>query len=107
MHKSTDDDMIGDDGLIGPSGRIGETEGEFSVAQFFRDGSSEYVRRWVGPQEAVETLKDYSERPAAKIGMIVKLIITDSGDFTNMQWEFGKGVVFPPRDPGKFVSSLP
>lgn len=87
-----------------PEGRIGETEGEFSVAQFFKDGTNEYVRRWVGPQEAVETLKIYTENVAARMGMVVKVIITDGGDHTNMEWRYGEGIVYPPRDPvtGKF-----
>ena len=31
-----------------------KTEGEFSVALFFENGTYEYIRRWVGAQEAVE-----------------------------------------------------
>lgn len=71
--------------------------GEFSVVTFFPDDSYNVVRRNVGAQEAVEAAKDFSERPAAKIGVIKRIIITDGGDFTVFEWINGKGVTFPPR----------
>lgn len=70
----------------------------FSVAQFFPNGTWEYVKRGVEAKEAVETAKDYSERPAAKIGIIRRIIITDGGDNTVFEWKFGEGVTFPPRN---------
>lgn len=33
------------------------------------------------------------------IGIIRKVIITDGGDFINFQWEFGKGITYPPINP--------
>lgn len=78
---------------------------EFSVAQFFVDGSYEYVRRWVSAEEAVKAAKIYTENVAAHLGIVRKVVITDGGDHTNFQWEYGKGVTYPPRDPstGLFV----
>lgn len=75
---------------------IGRTSGEFSVAQFFADGSHEYVRRWVSAQEAVEASRHYVTSVAAQEGIVVRVIITDGGDNTNFAWEHGKGIVFPP-----------
>lgn len=69
-------------------------DGEFSVAIFYPDGTNEYVKRFVDAREAVETAKSWTERPAALIGVIRKVIITDGGDFTNFQWEYGKGITF-------------
>jgi hypothetical protein len=68
---------------------------EFSVCQFFPDGSYEYVKRWIGGKEAIETAKRCTESVGGRIGTTVKVIVTDGGDFTVFAWEFGKGVVFP------------
>lgn len=71
-----------------------ERTGEFSVCQFFVDGSYEYVRRWVGPEEAVKAAHHYCHSVGAKLGTTVRVIITDGGDFTNFEWKFGEGVTF-------------
>lgn len=69
-------------------------DGEFSVCQFFDDGSYEYVRRFVSAEEAVKAAKHYTESVGAKIGMTQRVIITDGGDCTNFEWQFGKGITF-------------
>lgn len=69
---------------------------EFSVWQFFPDDTYECVRRNVGPQEAVETAKSYTTRPAAMLGIIRRVIITDGGDAAVFEWKHGEGVTFPP-----------
>jgi hypothetical protein len=66
----------------------------FNVVLFFPDGSSHYEQRGLGPKEAVELAKQCTERPAARIGMIDRVIITDCGDCTNFEWCYGKGVTF-------------
>jgi len=71
---------------------------EFSVCQFFEDGTHEYARRYVSAKEAVETSKMYTESVAAKLGIVRRVIITDGGDFTNFEWQFGKGVTYPTRE---------
>lgn len=73
------------------------TEGEFSVCQFFENGSYEYVRRFVSPEEAVEAFAHYTRSVAAKMGMTVRVIITDGGDCTNAEWQHGKGITYPPQ----------
>jgi hypothetical protein len=75
--------------------------GEFSVAQFFNDGSYEYVRRFVTAGEAVMAARDYSRSVGARNGFVAKIIITDGGDDTTFQWEYGKGITFPPEARGK------
>lgn len=75
--------------------------GEFSVAQFFPDGSYEYVRRWVTAGEAVLAARDYTRSVGAQTGLVTKVIVTDGGDNTNFQWEYGKGITFPPEARGK------
>lgn len=69
----------------------------FNVVQFFEDDTYEYVRRGVGAEEAVRAAKHYTESVGARMGLVKKVIITDSGDETNFEWRQGEGVVFPPR----------
>ena len=73
-----------------------QTTGEFSVCQFFKDGYHEYVRRFVSPEEAVEAFRFYTNNVASKIGITIRVIITDGSDCTNMEWINGKGITFPP-----------
>jgi hypothetical protein len=70
-------------------------DGEFSVCQFFVDGSYEYVRRWVSAEEAMSAAKHYTTCVGARIGTTVRVIITDAGDCICFEWERGKGVTFP------------
>lgn len=66
-------------------------EGEYSVCQFFDNGTYEYVRRWVSAEEAVLAFKHYTDNVATKMGIIERVIITDGGDNTNVEWVAGKG----------------
>jgi hypothetical protein len=68
--------------------------GEFSVCQFLDDGSSEYVRRFVDVEEAVNAAKHYTNNVAAMCGMTRRVIITDGGDCCCFEWRYGKGVTF-------------
>jgi hypothetical protein len=72
-------------------------DNEFSVCQFFEDGSYEYVQRFVSAEEAVNAAMHYTNNVATKIGITKRVIITDGGDCTNWEWIEGKGVVFPPE----------
>lgn len=69
--------------------------GEFSVCQFFADGTYEYVRRFVSPKAAVEAYRHYTTSVGAQIGTTVRVIVTDGGDCINMEWNHGKGQTFP------------
>jgi hypothetical protein len=71
-----------------------EQAGEFSVCQFFKDESYEYVRRNVDPKTAVEVAHHYCTSVGAQIGTTQRVIITDSGDCVNFEWQFGKGITF-------------
>lgn len=75
--------------------------GEFSVYQFFPNGTWEPVRQWVSAREAVETFSVYTTSVGAMIGTTVRVIITDGGDFTNAEWIFGEGYTYPPEAVGK------
>lgn len=68
--------------------------GEFSVCQFFINGTYEYVRRYVSAEEAVRAFKHYTDNVATKVGIIERVIITDGGDNTNIEWRAGKGFTY-------------
>jgi hypothetical protein len=70
----------------------------FNVVQFFPDGTSEYVANSVGPEEAVKVAWSFTERPAALLGIIRRVIITGTDDATVFEWRFGEGVTYPPRE---------
>lgn len=82
---------------MGDSDHIGETYGEFSVCQFFENDTYEYVRRWVSPEEATVAFRHYISSVGARMGMTVRVIITDGGDFTNAEWKYGEGIIYPPE----------
>lgn len=79
---------------------------EFSVCQFFEDGSYEYVRRFVSAEEAVNAAKHYTSSVGARMGLTKRVIITDGGDCCNFEWKFGEGITYPPRNPeGRYVAA--
>jgi hypothetical protein len=73
---------------------IPENPDQFSVVQFFIDGSQEYVRRNVSAEEALKALKHYTSNVATKLGVVNRVILTDGGDFTNIEWINGKGFTY-------------
>jgi hypothetical protein len=75
----------------------GRTMGEFSVCQFFEDGTHEYTRQFVPAEEAVEAFRHYTNSVAVRMGMVSRVIITDGGDCTCAEWQKGKGITFPPE----------
>jgi hypothetical protein len=71
---------------------------EFSVVIWYPDDTHEYVCRFVGAQEAVETARRMTQTVGARHGMVSRVMITDGGDCTNFLWEHGKGLVYPTRE---------
>jgi hypothetical protein len=71
---------------------------EFSVVQFFEDGTYEYVRRFVTAEEAVNAVKHYTSSVAVRTGLVKRVIITDGGDCCCFEWIVGKGITFPPNE---------
>ena len=74
------------------------SENEFSVYWFDDDDFNHAEARGIGPKEAVELAKSLTVRPAALLGIICRVIITDGGDFTVFEWKKGDGVTYPPRE---------
>jgi hypothetical protein len=72
---------------------------EFNVVLFFPDSTSFYEQRNLDAEQAVLLAKQCSERPAAKLGIIERVIVTDAEDYTVFEWQFGQGVTFPKPEP--------
>lgn len=75
--------------------------GEFSVATFFTDGTYNYDIRYTTADIAVNMLKSISQSVGCRIlGVVERIIVTDGGDNINVEWQKGKGIVFPPPPEG-------
>jgi hypothetical protein len=72
--------------------------GEFSVYQFFRDESYEEVVRFTDAETATRIAKQLITSLGGRMGTTVRVIITDGGDFTNFEWQYEKGIVYPTKD---------
>ena len=75
------------------------SDGEFSVYQFFKDESiaPECVAHHVDVPTAGNKFAHYTQSVGAKLGLVVRVIMTDGGDHTCMEWQHGRGVTFPPE----------
>ena len=71
---------------------------EFSVFWWDPTGTYHKELSFVSAKEATEKAISLAKRPAALIGVIQKVMITDGNDFCVFLWEFGKGVVFPTKE---------
>ena len=69
----------------------------FNVVQFFPDGSHEYIQQGLPVEEALRLVCNWiaPTRPAHKLGIIERVIITDMGDITVFEWKKGIGITFP------------
>ena len=76
---------------------IFELREQFSVCQFFADGSNEYVCRFVDVVEALTTFRRCCHSVGARIGTTTRVIITDMLDCTNAEWRHGQGITYPPK----------
>ena len=71
--------------------------GEFTVWLTFPDETVTAECRFVDAETAVNVAYRRSRSPAASIGAITQIRITDGLDYTVFLWEQGEGVTFPPR----------
>lgn len=81
---------------------MAESEGEFSVVQWFPgDAGYEYVRRNVNDVAAVNAAKHYCTCVGAKVGTTVRVMIEDGG-YCVFDWQREQGVVFPEQFAGMY-----
>ena len=71
---------------------------QFAVLLFFEDGKRRYVRRFVSAQEASRAFKHCIHNVEARFGIQMRVVITDRYDCILREWQFGKGITFPPED---------
>lgn len=70
----------------------------FNVFQFFVDGSQEKVAELVPARQAVETVRNLITSLGAQMGTTKRVIITDTGDLTNLEWVYGLGITYPVQE---------
>jgi hypothetical protein len=72
-------------------------EETFRVVLFFPDGYWMEEANGLPAEQAVKLAHSITQRPAVALGIIARVIITDSDDILVFEWKFGQGVTFPPR----------
>jgi hypothetical protein len=71
---------------------------QFAVLMFFEDGNRRYVRRFISAQEASRTFEHCIHSVEARSGIPMRVVITDRYDCILREWQFGKGITFPPEN---------
>ena len=70
---------------------------QFAVQMFFADGTRRYVCRFVSAQEASRAFERCIHSVEARFGVAIRVVIADRDDCILREWQFGKGITFPPR----------
>jgi hypothetical protein len=71
---------------------------QFAVLMFFEDGNRRYVCRFISAQEARRAFEHCIRSVEARFGIPMRVVITDRYDCILREWQFGKGITFPPED---------
>jgi hypothetical protein len=68
---------------------------EFSV--YWWDAENNYHRELshVAVMKALQACKRLTQGPAARMGMVNRVMITDGGDCCVFEWQKGQGIVWP------------
>jgi len=68
---------------------------EFSVVAFYDAGWHEYIARELDAEDAVNLAKSCTAGACVE-----RVIVTDGGDHTVLEWKRGEGVTFPKSKQG-------
>lgn len=69
----------------------------FSVYWWDRDGG-QHRELYLAPiGQVTRAVKRLTQGPAAMVGMVSRVIITDGGDIGCFEWKYGEGITFPPK----------
>ena len=79
-------------------------ENEFSVTQFFENGSYEKIVEFVSVEKAMEVFRNYTTNVAAMMGYVERVILTDGGDCINLEWQVDKGITYPNDETGQKIN---
>lgn len=71
--------------------------GEFSVYWWDNQECPHEELRFVDGETAVRKVFMLINCPATKLGWIKRIVVTDGGDCTNVEWLRSEGIVFPPE----------
>lgn len=80
--------------------RSKETHGEFSLYWWDPQGCQHEELRYVDAGRAVDRAGTLSRGPAAQLGMVKRIMITDGGDYAVFEWTHEDGITFPPERRG-------
>lgn len=72
-------------------------EKTYDVWFFYLGGSYTKERSHLPTEAAVDFACQATRRPAAKVGILQQVMITDRDDFCVFHWKHGEGIVFPPK----------
>ena len=72
------------------------TRGEFSVWWWDVDGGQHEELRFVDAEKAMDRVVALAKGPSSHLGIVTRIIITDGGDCTCLEWRKLEGLVFPP-----------
>lgn len=75
-----------------------ESGAEFSVYQYFPNGSYERVLNLVDAETAIKKAHHLINSVGGRIGTTVRVLVTDGYDFCNFEWVYGKGIIFPTQE---------
>jgi hypothetical protein len=75
--------------------------GNFSVMQFFADGSAERVLDQAPVNTAMSQAGQCCTSVGAQVGTTTRVVIVEDGDAIVLEWKFGEGITFPPELAGR------
>ena len=81
-------------------------ENEFSVYWWDRDGGQHRELQFVDVDTALKATRRLCCGPAAALGVVKKVMITDGGDHCNFLWEDGR-LIYPTNEMRKAAMSKP
>lgn len=71
----------------------------FNVYFIYPDGTNTREREWIDAEASVKFAVEATSRPAAQLGMLKEIMITDGGDCCVWHWKYGEGIVWPKGEP--------
>jgi hypothetical protein len=79
-------------------------DNQFSVYWWDADGGQHDELRFVDGEKAVSACRRLTHGPAAMLGIVDRVIITDGGDCTCFEWKKELGLVWPTPEKGEMSS---
>lgn len=71
---------------------------EYSVYWWSAENDQFEESRFIGLELAMHQVKRLTQGPAAVMGMVKRVIITDGGDFIVFEWKYGEGITWPTKE---------